>query len=241
MTRRLLVAMARYPEPGRTKTRLARSVGAEAAAGLYAAFLADLVPRYHGRDEVDHDTRWAYVDAAAGRFERLIAELHGGALPAGVTFATPAPALGLGARQVEQLAWGFARGYREVVIVSTDSPQLPRARIVEAFRRLAACDVVLGPARDGGYYLLGTRAPAPILDGVTMSTDHVAADIRARVNQLGLSLATLAGLSDVDEWPDLERLMRLLRRVDADYCPATRAALRDHGLFAGRLQARRVA
>lgn len=132
-----------------------------------------------------------------------------------------------------RLWYGFAelaaRGYRRIVVLGSDSPQVPAARITAAFAALETRDVALGPARDGGYYLLGQRVcPADLFTGIQMSTPRVAAETLARAAALGLSVAMLPESFDVDEPADLDTLARALARApsaEADPAPATLAVL----------------
>jgi glycosyltransferase A (GT-A) superfamily protein (DUF2064 family) len=98
-----------------------------------------------------------------------------------------------------------------VVIVSTDCPGVDRRGVLDALGQLAAADVVMGPTLDGGYYLLGLRAPQPLLfQNVAWAAGAVAAQTRARAQALGLRLRTLRPLRDVDTARDA-RLVGLLK------------------------------
>jgi glycosyltransferase A (GT-A) superfamily protein (DUF2064 family) len=100
-----------------------------------------------------------------------------------------------------QRAFGmhFAAGARRAIIIGTDIPGIDRSLVVEAFAGLGSHDVVLGPAMDGGYYLIGTRRPQPgLFRGIAWSTPAVLAQTRARARALGLSVRLLGPLRDVD-------------------------------------------
>ncbi len=195
----VLYIAAKAPRPGHVKTRLASTIGDQAAAGLYAAFLDDLAERF----------------------------------PNAIWFVTP-PEEWLGwphptlaqpqgdwtERQEALFRDARARGETRVVLIASDSPQLPAATVTEAFRLLDEHDVVLGAVRDGGYYLIGMRGWHDVLAGVTMSTSDVLAEIVTRAAERDVSIATLEPTYDVDEVADL----RLLEADSADM-PATRAAL----------------
>ncbi len=121
-------------------------------------------------------------------------------------------------------ARAFARGAERVAIIGTDSPAVSRATAVEALDALSAADVVLGPAEDGGYYLLALRRPQPeLFEGVAWSTSSVLADTVARARKAGLSVRLLSPLRDIDtpedlraEWPRVRLLLEarpdLMRR-----------------------------
>jgi len=98
----------------------------------------------------------------------------------------------------------FAAGFRRAVIIGSDLPDLSPAMLRDAFARLETSDAVLGPARDGGYYLLGMREMiGGIFDGVPWSTPRVLDATLARLRAAGASVALLEPLADVDEAADL--------------------------------------
>lgn len=199
-----LTIAAKAPLPGRVKTRLAASIGADAAAGLYRAFLSDLGDRFP-------EARW-YVDPL-DEWQR--------AYP-----STPAHAQPPGDWTDRQRAFfrgAAGRGEEPAVLVASDSPQLRRDVVEEAFALLAEHELVLGPVVDGGYYLIGMRGWHDVLAGVAMSTSSVLDEIARAARELGVSLALLEPTYDVDVLEDLELL-----RLDAgvrDDLPATQAAL----------------
>ncbi len=195
--------------PGRVKTRLIGELDAEQAAALHAAFLSDLLERLAG-----------------GGFDLRIAW----ALEPGEE-APPAP----GFRQEggdlgERLFHGLARAARDhgrVAAVGSDHPDLPLATVERAFAELETAEIVLGPAEDGGYYLVGARAEAlrpELFEGIAWSTGGVFEATVERCQRLGLRLARLPVAADVDTPADLERLAAALERGEAD-CPRTRALL----------------
>lgn len=112
--------------------------------------------------------------------------------------------------------------------MDSDSPTLPVAFLEQAFRALddPAVDVVLGPCDDGGYYLIGLRAPCPALfRGIVMSTSTVAAETLERARARGLRVACLPSWYDVDTPEDLERLIQELHARPDDQARHTRAVL----------------
>lgn len=153
-TANALFIVARVPVPGQTKTRLGKHIGHDAAAALYAAFLRDLGTRFTAAARRDGYDLWWYVAAPDGtNMEAFAAYVP----PGGALLAQQGAGLG------ERLCHGFqslaARGYERIVVLGSDSPHVPATAIADAFAALETHDVVLGPARDGGYYLLGQRIP----------------------------------------------------------------------------------
>ncbi|MGD8862387.1 MAG: TIGR04282 family arsenosugar biosynthesis glycosyltransferase [Myxococcales bacterium] len=216
-----LQLFARPPIPGRTKTRLSPAVGAEGAAALYAAFIRDTcatVARAGGFDaslwvagEPDHPALQRHgLPRRAQRGDDLGERMHG-ALREGLAVADAALVLG------------------------TDLPTLPSGHLRRAARALRKADVVLGPAADGGYYLIGVRGRAsrslPVLfSGVRWSSSHVLADTLDLSARAGLRVATVGPWYDVDGPEDLA-LLRLHLSLDPTLAPATRAALAGCGGF----------
>jgi len=183
--RRHLVVFARAPALGRVKSRLAAGIGASAALAFYRRTLATLLRR------VGKDARWHTVlavtpDRATGK------RLWPMPLP-----RRPQGGGDLGAR--------MGRVFRTlppgpVVIVGADIPEITAAHIQRAFRALGQADAVFGPARDGGYWLVGLRrGPAlpGIFDDVRWSTKHALADTLANLN--GRRVALVDTLDDIDD------------------------------------------
>jgi hypothetical protein len=124
------------------------------------------------------------------------------------------------------------RGCHEVVVIGSDSPSLPASRIIAAVRHLRHADVVLGPARDGGYYLIAGRGLDPrILADVSWGTADALRQTSANAERLGLRVAMLAPWYDVDTADDLRFLAShvaaLAARGQPVPCPITLDALRD--------------
>ncbi|HEU5343107.1 MAG TPA: TIGR04282 family arsenosugar biosynthesis glycosyltransferase [Ktedonobacterales bacterium] len=224
-----LVIVAKPPEPGMVKTRLASVIGPQRAADLYRAFLGDLAERFGAAQGVGHyDLRWA---CAPGRHtpEAAFEALRGVVGCAGEVFLQRGANF---AERLYQIACDCrAAGYRRLVISSSDSPHLPTDAVADAFAALDGADVALGPAEDGGYYLIGlwlNRQPATPPDlfrGIRMSTATVCAETLARARALGLAATLLAPTFDIDEPPDLARLWDTLRHADERLAPRTRLAL----------------
>lgn len=192
--------MARYPVPGRVKTRLATALGAERACTLYRAFVLDLADRLA---TLPYRVTWAYTPAGAP-FAALVPGARCRAQRGG----------DLGARMTAAVASAFAGGPGPVLVLGADVPHVPAAYLAEAAAALhGRADVVLGPAEDGGYYLIGFAAPRPeLLRGVSWGTAGVLAATQARAARCGLRVHCLGAGFDVDEPADLERLAAAVER-----------------------------
>ena len=224
--RDILYVAAKAPRPGLAKTRLGQQIGHPQAITLYRAFLRDLGARLaplgarHG-----YALGWYITPPDAWPEIGPLVAPHAAAratiLPQGPGDWT--------ARQVALFAGAAGRGEGRTILIASDSPQLPLATIIEAFRLLAAHDLVLGPVSDGGYYLIGMRGWHDVLGGIPMSTATVTRQIAARAAALSLSVGWCAPIFDIDEADDLPQLCRMARTRDD--LPATRAALIACGLF----------
>lgn len=195
-----IVVLAKFPVPGRVKTRLAVGIGADLACALQRAFLRDLAVRL-GRTAIP--VWWAYTPRDAP-FAGLVRSARAFAQPSG----------DLGRRVTHALGRVRREGHGAVLAIGADTPHVPLREVhrgVEALRD--GTDVVLGPARDGGYYVIGLRAPQPALfRDVPWSTSGVLEITRERCRRLGLTLVELAPTFDVDVPADLVALRRWMRR-----------------------------
>jgi rSAM/selenodomain-associated transferase 1 len=211
----VLVVFARQPTPGEVKTRLADRIGDERAAALYAAFVADLARRLRAASV---PVCWAVAPPLEGFAERFgLAPRDCLAQPGG----------DLGARMHAAFLEMSRRGFSRCALIGSDLPQLPLERVERSLGALDEADLVLGPARDGGYYLIAMREPRDVFTGIRWSSAGVLDATLARAESLGLRAALLEEDFDVDTAEDLDRLRALLAsrpEVRGDL-PATAAAL----------------
>jgi rSAM/selenodomain-associated transferase 1 len=208
-----LCVIAKEPAAGLAKTRLTPAFGEAGAARAAAAMLADTVAAVAaaGPDP------WLCFTPAEAR-ER-VARLAPG-------FGLLAQGPGdLADRLAACLAALLAAGAERVAIVGADTPHVPAASYRRAFTLLDEADVVLGPALDGGYYLVAARAARPeLFRGVPMGTATVLAETLARAAHHGLAVALLPPLRDLDR---VEDLAAALASGELHAAPATRAAAAD--------------
>jgi rSAM/selenodomain-associated transferase 1 len=197
---RALIIMAKAARVGRVKTRLAASLPVEAVVDLYRCMIEDTLDL----------ARSVSTDALAIVCPTSdVAEL-----------ASWLPTIEIVGQQGEGLAAGLIsafrtfidRGYRRVVAIDGDSPQLPPETLDTAFRLLDEADVVVGPTTDGGYYLVGSMiAQTELFDTQRMGTGGAFDSLMASAQGLGLRVALTETGYDVDEAEDLARLARELR------------------------------
>jgi rSAM/selenodomain-associated transferase 1 len=110
----------------------------------------------------------------------------------------------LGERMAHAFAWAFVHGYEEVIIIGSDCAELKYELLNEAFEKLKQYDAVIGPAKDGGYYLLGLKEVfAPVFINKQWSTDTVFAETLQDLEEAGKSVYQLPVLSDIDTMADI--------------------------------------
>ncbi len=205
MSERTLAVFAKAPVPGRVKTRLAVEIGTRPAATLYRHLGRAVV-----RETAGPGYRTVVWFAPPGARRAVRAWLDG----FGVTGYRSQGAGDLGARLRRAFLRQFADGDGAVVIIGTDCPEIRGRDVVRAFDALESYDVVLGPARDGGYYLVGLRAPHPALfREIPWSTPNVMRVTRVRAATIGLRCKLLRQLRDVDSATDA-RVLGLVAPAD---------------------------
>lgn len=209
-----LVVMARYPQAGTTKTRLARTLGDEETLKLYQAFLTDLAGHFAGPRYALH---WAYTPADVD-YAAFIATLVPDLAPYTRSFAQQGS--DFNARLLHAFQWTRQQGYNSTIVIGSDAPHISRESVAQAQTALQENDIVLGPADDGGYYLIAMREPHDVFTTIPMSTSVVTAQTIARAREQKLKVCLLTPLFDVDEYADLLRLAELLR-THALLAPAT--------------------
>lgn len=193
-----LVVFVKEPQAGRVKTRLGRGIGAARATAFYRHMTATVVAR------LGADRRWRTVLAVAPD-----AALASRAWPASLERVGQGGG-DLGAR-LERVMDGLPPG--PVVIVGTDIPEIRPSHVAAAIKHLGRADAVLGPAPDGGYWLVGLKRRPRVpraFRRVRWSSDHALADTRANLH--GLEVGLLDILVDVDEAADLSRAAPLVGR-----------------------------
>lgn len=180
-----LVLFTRFPKPGQCKTRLIPAIGAEGAARVHKQ-LTEATLACLGTS--------AEVHFAGGEPETFAAWLGDG-------YSYVCQSNGdLGDRLTA------AVDPAPVIFFGSDTPDLTRRHAEDAVKALASHDVVIGPAEDGGYYLIGLSGAYPALfEGMPWSTDRLCAETLAKCESLGLSVLLLETLSDCDTPEDLER------------------------------------
>ncbi|MBD2549250.1 TIGR04282 family arsenosugar biosynthesis glycosyltransferase [Microcystis elabens FACHB-917] len=203
--------LARWPAPGRCKSRLVPGVGTGRAAaiqarltrhGLAAAAEARrLLASAAGSEGLGAAPRLVLATSglgpgAAGRWGRRL----------GVDRVVDQGPGSLGLRMQRQMRRGWREGAAAVVLIGSDLPELAADDLLAAFRALEHSALVLGPAGDGGYWLIGRRRPTPqVFAGIDWGSDRVLEQTLAQARRAGLSTALLAERHDLDRPADLDR------------------------------------
>jgi uncharacterized protein len=207
--RRTLGLFAKQPVPGQVKTRLAAATDPTWAAAVADAFLRDLVERLKA---VTAERVLAFAPAEGEPYFADLVQHRFALCPQGEG--------DLGQRLGAFLRQQMQAGAERVVLIGADSPTLPVAFVEEAFRLLDGADVVLGPAADGGYYLLGcARRLPPLFEGIAWGGARVLLDSVNRLAGSGWRLAVLPPWYDVDtlnDWWALRGHLAALRAAGHD-------------------------
>ncbi|HLC18563.1 MAG TPA: TIGR04282 family arsenosugar biosynthesis glycosyltransferase [Thermodesulfobacteriota bacterium] len=197
--RHAVAVMVKVPEPGYVKTRLVPALTEVEAAGLYECFLKDIFGKLSMLEHVDLFA--AYTPR--GHKKRIA-----GLLPDGVGLM-PQKGNSLGDRMYNVFRRLLVKGYKRVLVLGSDSPDLPLGYVEDAFRCLGekGSEMVLGPALDGGYYLVAmdilTRIP---FTGISWSTDRVLKETLKRARQGNINARLIEPWHDIDTPGDIDKL-----------------------------------
>jgi hypothetical protein len=197
--RNRLLIFARVPELGRVKTRLARDLGDEKTLAVYEAMLRDLLVSIGpSDDETEVEILWTGTSEVDGATLRRYFDGLSLSQQAGQTLGDR-----LAVAFTERIAFYHAE---KIIAIGIDDPSLSREVVRCAFRLLDSCEWAIGPASDGGYYLIGCRAgafTAEIFDDIAWGSDSVLATTVSRIRALGASMANLPLRNDIDRVDDL--------------------------------------
>jgi rSAM/selenodomain-associated transferase 1 len=190
-SKNILIIFYRNPELGKVKTRLAKTLGDEKALAIYLKLSSHTraITENLAIDKVIYysnfvDTEDAWPNTT---FQKKLQNGND-----------------LGEKMNNAFVEGFQSGYERVCIIGTDCLELSKGIIQQAFDQLVCYDAVIGPAKDGGYYLLGMKKPMPeLFENKTWSSDTVATDTIQNFKDLRVSFNQLQVLTDVDEEKDL--------------------------------------
>ncbi|ARV62233.1 hypothetical protein BZZ01_29630 [Nostocales cyanobacterium HT-58-2] len=201
-----LIIFTRYPEPGKTKTRLIPALGTESAANLQrqmTEYTLSQVKQLQKIAPISFEVRFA------GGSLQLMQDWLGDEI-----IYKPQGDGDLGSRMTQSFFNAFQWGAQKVITIGTDCPDVNAQTLAEAFEQLQQYELVLGPAADGGYYLIGLQRLVPeLFINIDWGTSQVFEQTMNIAQKLNLSLADLPELADIDRPEDLpiwEKILGLM-------------------------------
>lgn len=195
-----LLIFLKNNEQGKVKTRLAKTLGDEKALEIYKKLKAYTFA-IANKTEADKQLWFSNFlpDKASIPLNHFQMKIQKGK--------------SLGERMKRGFKQAFEEGYKKVVIIGSDCAQLQEEHLQKAYAALDSTDVVIGPARDGGYYLLGMRAYLPTLfDDIDWSSERVFRQTVAKIEQGGNTYNTLETVNDVDteaDWHEVKERLQI--------------------------------
>lgn len=209
-----VVLFTRVPVPGRAKTRLMPLLTPEGCCLLQGAFILDVFSAVCGSG---YDVFVCHTEE--GDIEPLKSQL------VGASGFFPQQGRDLGEKMHNAICYVLGLGFDGCVLVGSDIPLLSSRDISSVFELLAVRDVVIGPAEDGGYYLIGLKQPCRDIFSIEYGTSSVFEETVAAVLGAGMSFAAARIMRDIDEPEDLFWLVDKLSHEESGVCPVTREVL----------------
>jgi rSAM/selenodomain-associated transferase 1 len=203
-SRKIYGIVMKFPVPGAVKSRLARDIGEAAATETYRKVAEGVLCRTRPK---------------TGEYERIIfyspADMRhrfGEWMPD--ESLSPQRGADIGEVMANAINEMFDHGAAKAVLTGTDIPGLCREIIEQAFSELDGSDVVIGPAKDGGYYLVGMKSPIPgLFRGLSWGSEKVYGETVSVIDTLGLTMSTVETLADLDTVEDLIKLGGTFNRL----------------------------
>jgi rSAM/selenodomain-associated transferase 1 len=200
-----ILLFVKYPEPGRVKTRLAATLGAEAAAAVYRELVAEVCARLPASDSI-------VVLFDPPEREAQIRQWMEESLPCTARF-WPQGNGSLGERLSRAFDAAFAHGFQKVAVIGSDCVELEPAIFSQAWEALENVEGAIGPAEDGGYYLMALRQPcAALFEEIPWSTEEVFEKTVQRAQTAGIGFHRLPKLRDVDTEEDWRLIKARIRK-----------------------------
>ena len=199
MSNSLIMVFVRNPELGRVKTRLAKTIGAHAALEIYEILSKNTAKII---SEIDSDKLIFYSEKIQDNDIWTVINCKKQIQTKG----------DLGQKMLDAFQYGFSLGYKKIIIIGSDLYSLRTKHIKSAFEQLENDDVVIGPALDGGYYLLGLNSVIPeIFKQKQWSTSSILKDTLSDLKKFNVNL--LKPLNDIDTYEDLKKEPQLLKQI----------------------------
>lgn len=193
-----LIIFIKYPEPGKVKTRLAKTIGSKKAALIYKRLIIRTVKKVSSLQRRDIEIIIAYTPKSKKtRTVKLIGKHFIYHLQKGIN---------LGERLINALKFGFLNGVEKIIIIGSDCPQINQSLIKDAIGKLSRHDVVIGPSADGGYYLIGLKKEnSSLFKEMPWSTPQVLKKTLNKIRKANLSCKLLPVRSDIDTYEDFKK------------------------------------
>jgi len=204
-----VIVFVRYPESGRVKTRIGKVLGHEFTLGLYRGFVDDIIKKSL-RQKADLLIYFTPDSSAQGMRNWLGLDIS----------IFPQIGYDIGERMKNAFAEQFSRGYKRLVLIGSDIPQIPAGRLRKSLALLRRNGAVIGPSEDGGYYLIGfdsEKFTPGVFRNIPWSTSSVLSLTTGILSKKGIKTALLKKMSDIDTADDLKRVLNSGRM------PATRS------------------
>lgn len=194
-----LIIFAKAPVAGQVKTRLQTHLSAEECAGLHAYFIIKTIEI---AKKVNDVSIFLYCHPGVDDpfFKKVESDLNVKLMSQNGN--------DLGERMSDAIRKTLSAGYRKVVIIGSDSPDLPPEYINEGFEKLDSSDMVIGPSTDGGYYLIGAKKELPIFNNIPWSSNMVFDMTIEKAGENNLAFSILGEWYDIDTWEDLRKLWK---------------------------------
>ena len=200
MSNSLIMVFVRNPELGRVKTRLAKTIGDQAALEIY-----EILSKHTAKiiSEIDSDKLIFYSEKIQDNDIWTVINCKKQIQTKG----------DLGQKMLDAFQYGFSLGYKKIIIIGSDLYSLRTKHIKSTFEQLENYDVVIGPALDGGYYLLGLNSVIPeIFKQKQWSTSSILKDTLSDLKKFNINL--LKPLNDIDTYEDLKKEPQLLKQIN---------------------------
>jgi len=195
MSSKLIIVFVKNNQPGKVKTRLAKTIGNEAASHIYDHLVKTTLESVNEVKADKHIYFSNYTeDASFSQHERYVQEGED-----------------LGSRMLNAFEKGFDKGYEEIVLIGSDLPDLSSTLIENAFHKLKVNDLVFGPAEDGGYYLIAMKnLITKVFLNKPWSQSKLLEITLNELQETNFKVALLETLNDIDTFEDLKQYPNLL-------------------------------
>jgi rSAM/selenodomain-associated transferase 1 len=206
-----LVLFAKFPEPGKVKKKIGKVIGMEGSARLCKAFIQDIIAK---NEDKDYDLYLSFI----GHEHK---ERYRDLFPNAILYVQR------GTNLSENMQFTFEDlldDYEKVIILSSDVPNVGPETVTRALNALESYDVVIGPAEDGGYYLIGMKNPHNIFEDLPWGKENLLEHQMAVLKNKKLSFVFLEKMPDVDDIEELKHFKKTLKKEDA---PKTYEVLKE--------------